>query len=254
MKTFFPFPCYLVSFALFLALPSCQGADNRLLAGNGQVVVDKKSLAHFENIELIGLFCVTLTRGNNPHVIVESDSSLKEPVDIQVKEGSLTISQETKEGQTINIRDNQDLNLLRTRITITYPKLTRVTILGSSNLRSTEPVESRELTFDISGAAKIDLVVNTRILRTNLAGGGKIRLEGEAGKHYIELAGASLLESACLITRETRIALSGAGLAEVHATDLLEANMNGIGSIRYFGNPKVKRISPSILGTIRRGN
>lgn len=244
MKILRPFHIWFVSFALFTTMASCVIVDSRSIAGDGNLVTDTLALERFENIDLGGMFNVTLTRGNNPQVIIETDSNLMEHVNIQVKAGTLTIS----------TRNEMILRPTRSKLTITYPELTRVSLRGAGSLSSTEPVESRELTFDISGAAKIDLAVSTRILRTYLAGGGKISLEGETGKHYVELAGASLLESSCLITRETRIDLSGAGLAEVHATDLLEANLNGIGSIKYFGNPKEKRISPSILGTIRRGN
>jgi len=244
MRTLKPLHIYLVSFALFLALPSCQIADNRVLAGDGQVVTNTIALERFENIELSGMFHVVLTRGNNPQVIIEADSNLMERVEVQVKEGTLTIS----------TRDKIILKPTRMKLTITYPELTRVSISGACKVQSEEPVESRELSFDISGAAEIDLIVNTRILRTELSGAGNIRLEGEAGIHYADLSGASNLKSSSLITRETRIDLSGAGSAEVYASDLLEASLSGVGSIRYYGSPAEKTVNRSGIGTIQSGN
>jgi len=244
MKTLKPLHIWFVSFALFITMASCVLVDSRSIAGDGNLVTDTLSLERFENIDLGGMFNVTLTRGNNPQVIIETDSNLMELVNIQVKAGTLTIS----------TRNNQILRPTRSNLTITYPELTRVSISGAGTLRSTEPVESRELTFDISGAGEIDLIVDARILRTNLSGAGDLRLKGEAGQHYIDLSGASHLQSANLITRETLISLSGAGSAEVYASELIDASLSGVGSIRYYGNPAQRKVSSAGIGTIRSGN
>jgi hypothetical protein len=244
MKTLKPFHVWFVSFALFTTMASCVIVDSRSIAGDGNIVTDTLALERFENIDLGGMFNVTLTRGNNPQVIIETDSNLMELVNVQVKAGTLTIS----------TRNDMILRPTRSKLTITYPELTRVSIRGAGSLSSTEPVESRELTFDISGAGEIDLVVDARILRTNLSGAGDLRLEGEAGQHFVDLSGASHLQSANLITRETLISLSGAGSAEVYATDLLNASLTGVGSIRYYGSPAQKTVTRTGIGTIRSGN
>ncbi|HSV87461.1 MAG TPA: head GIN domain-containing protein [Bacteroidales bacterium] len=235
---------FYLSVALLFALPSCQYADGRLIEGDGQLVTDTIDLDRFENIKLSGMFNVTLTKGNNRQVIVETDENLQELVDIQVSDETLIIS----------TRHKTILKPTRMKLTITYSDLKKVSIAGACKLNSTEPVESRDLMLDISGAAEIDLVVNTNVLSTNLSGAGKISLQGVADKHNADLSGASILQTSSLITRETRINLSGAGSAEVYASDLLEANLSGVGSIRYFGSPSEKIINRSGIGTIQSGN
>jgi len=243
MKTLKPLKISLVFVALLLTMTSCPIVDTMSIAGDGNLVTDTLALERFENIDLGGMFNVALIRGNNPQVIVETDSNLMEFVLVQVKGGTLRICTR-----------NQNLRPTRSRLTITYPELARVSISGAGKLSSTEPVESRELTFNISGAGEIDLEVDTRILRTNLSGAGDLRLQGEAARHYIDLSGASHLQSANLITRETRINLSGAGSAKVYASDLLEASLSGVGSIRYYGNPTERKVNSFGIGTIRSGN
>jgi len=229
---------------MILTISSCQIVDTKSIEGDGNLVTDTIALDHFQNIELGGMFNVTLISGNNPQVVIETDSNLMAIVNVYVREEILNI----------NSRNDRVLRPTRMNITITYPELKQVSISGAGKISSPEPVESQELIFDISGAGEIDLNINTQILRTNLSGAGSLNLEGEADQHFANLSGANHLQSSNLITRETRIRLSGAGSAEVYASEIIDASLSGVGTIRYYGNPPQRKVTTAGIGTIKSGN
>ena len=68
------------------------------------------------------------------------------------------------------------------------------------------------------------------------------------------MSGASRLQAEELQTRTTELSITGAGKAEVYATDTLRTAISGAGKVSYAGNPKTveKRISGA--GSIHRAD
>ena len=73
-----------------------------------------------------------------------------------------------------------------------------------------------------------------------------MNLSGETENFEVELAGAGVLDAKSLICRNADIEISGAGTAEVSVTDKLFADMDGVGSLRYYGDPLVENISAGL--------
>lgn len=237
---------FLLFLAAFLpvALVSCSQTSGRISYGDGNVVKHTISINYFDAIDLSGSFNVRLTQGKEPKAVIETDQNLHELVDVEVK------------GNTLYISTTGDAILRPTRMDmfITYPRLRQVTIGGACKLTSDQTIVSDALTFDISGAADIDLGIETQVLTTKLSGAGNISFEGFAREHYISLSGASNLQAEKLISEITHIDLSGAGSAKVFASALLKAQLSGLGSIKYFGNPANTQINKSGLGSIKKAN
>lgn len=227
--------------ATTLFLASCTFSDGKVTRGDGNVIKTTVVLDYFDEIDLQGAFNVKLSQGTELQATIETDENLQELVEVEVKEGTLFI----------NTTRDVMLRPTKMELFITYPELKRFTIGGACKLSSEEAITSQALVFDLSGAAEIDLSIMAEVLRTNLAGAGSIRFEGQALQHYIELSGASNLQAEKLITEVTEIELSGAGSANVYASDLLKASLSGVGSIRYYGNPAQTQINKSGLGSIK---
>ena len=226
---------------VFAFLTSCTYSDGKVTRGDGKVVSSTFALEDFDEIDLQGGFNVMLIQGGDLKAVLEPDENLMELLDVEVR------------GKTLYYSSTRDVVLKPTKmnLTITYPALRGITVGWACKIESENVIQSDDLTFDISGAAEIDLAIVAEVLRTDLAGAGSINFEGKVHEHYIDLAGASSLEAKDLVTEVTEIDLSGAGSATIHATQKLRASLSGVGSIKYYGNPADTQIDKSGLGSIR---
>lgn len=223
-----------------LGLTGCTWSDD-VVKGDGNVVVRTVEVASFNAIDLGGMFDVTLEPGSDLTVTVQTDENLQELVTIEVR------------GEVLNISNERNTVLRPTemKVHIVYPALERIRVGGACKINSDQVLESEDMELEISGAASIDLAVDVKSLFTKVSGAGDITLEGQATTHRLILSGASNLDAENLVTRETDVKLSGAGSAHVNATGTLKANLSGIGSIRYWGDPSETIFDKSGLGSIK---
>jgi len=83
-----------------------------------------------------------------------------------------------------------------------------------------------------------------------MSGAGKIGASGTTEKLNINLSGAASLDMKGLVAKNVKIKLSGAGKAKINVLSSLDANISGIGSIEYYGNPETVNRNVSGLGKI----
>ncbi len=232
----------LFTVAMPLWLAGCTWSDDTV-KGDGNVVVRSFSVDHFNAIDLGGMFEVTLEPGSDLMITVETDENLQDLVNIEVRGEVLHI----------NTGRNKVLRPTEMKLHIIYPDLQKISVGGACKITSQQILQAQSMEFEISGAASIDMEVEVEELTTKVSGAGDIDLEGSARSHRLILSGASRLDAENLVTQDTDVRLSGAGAAHVHATNILKANLSGIGSIRYYGTPRETIIDKSGLGSIRSG-
>ena len=81
--------------------------------------------------------------------------------------------------------------------------------------------------------------MNAQSLKGDFSGASEIDLKGSAGECSMDLSGASELNAFEFVVKNYEIDISGAGDANIHATEMLKASVSGAASIRYEGNPRV---------------
>lgn len=74
-------------------------------------------------------------------------------------------------------------------------------------------------------------------LEVALSGSSNMTLDGAVDRLAAKIDGASGLLARQLKSKQVAVAISGAGSAEVHASERLQGDISGVGSIRYAGNP-----------------
>ncbi len=224
-----------------LFLLSCTIGGGNVIRGDGNVVTSDHPVSHFERIDITGVFDVILAHGSEPGVVLETDENLQELIFVRVK------------GNTLHIGPTEDAIYKHTKMElhITYPALEQIHVGGACKLRAENTIYADRLTFNISGAADIQLELRVGELQTRVSGAGNLNFSGETEKHNIMLSGASNLRAEHLKSKETKISMSGAGSAHVYASDQLQASLSGVGSIRYYGSPQKTSIDKSGLGSIK---
>ena len=70
------------------------------------------------------------------------------------------------------------------------------------------------------------------------SGATKVSLAGRANRLIASLTGASRLNAETFQAEDVEISVTGAGKADVNATNSLRAAITGAGRVSYGGNPK----------------
>ncbi len=224
---------------------ACQFTSGEVTKGSGKVISKAHTVSFFDAIDLSGAYNVALSKGSTPGISIETDDNLHELIQVETRDGVLSI---TSYRESVLRPSRMDLFIVYT------DDIKKITVNGACKLTSSEILISDQLYFNLSGASDLHLEVETKSLFTKVSGAGNIHLYGTASSHRIELAGASNLNAKDLLTRNTQISLSGAGSADVNASETLDASLSGVGKIRYHGDPKEKHINKSGLGSIRSAN
>ena len=102
----------------------------------------------------------------------------------------------------------------------------------------------------LKGAGEIkmnDVEANT--LDIELPGAGLVTLSGAATNQKVWLKGAGSYDSPKLKSENAVVKLHGVGRARVWAESSLDAHVDGVGSIEYYGSPDVRK-KVSGLGSI----
>jgi len=198
--------------------------------GNGNIILQERSVTPFHSIDVSGYFEVEIKQGEKEAVVVEADENLTEHIITKVKGDVLEIYSDK------NIRKSKAL-----RVYITFVTLKSIDMSGAVQLNSTERVRFDDFSLDASGASETHLDMTARHVGIDLSGGSKITMEGECVELSIDASGASNIYAYDLLANKVDISMSGAGEAGVYAKEKLNATVSGAGKVVYKGKPVVSQ-------------
>lgn len=205
-------------------------------------VTEERELAGFNRISLGGVGHLMLEPGDRESVSVEASPDILPYVGTEVKEGKLRIWLKSR-GIGRQFGSMGPLNYH-----VTFRELNGVEVSGAGKVTGSGLVADH-LDLSISGAGKAKLEVTTTELETRISGAGRLRLAGKADRQELIISGAGKYSAAELSGQEGRVTISGAGDGTVNVSEKLEVRISGCGSVRYLGEPDVKK-SVSGVGTV----
>jgi hypothetical protein len=185
------------------------------VVGSGNKKTESREVPEFNEIVVNGAYKVEVTCGQPRSVQLEADDNILPLIKTVVEGGRLLITQER--GMSI-----KSAPVVR----IGVPDLKQVSIPGASDFR-------------LSG-------VRNEALKVSVEGAARVHASGETGTLDLNLNGAGLIDARELHARRATVVSNGAGLTSVYATESLDATVNGIGGIDYYGDPKA--VAPQING------
>lgn len=108
--------------------------------------------------------------------------------------------------------------------------------------------------MQIRGAAEVWIAdLAGEQFRFELSGAAKLEMHGMVDDLDIQVSGAGNINARDLKARHAKVRISGAGSADLTATESLDAKVSGSGSIKFWGDPETKKTSISGLGSISAG-
>jgi hypothetical protein len=197
------------------------GCHHGRVRGSGTAKTEQRSLPEFSAIEVSGAFKVSVRCGESPGATVTADDNLLPLIKTEVRNSKL------------RIYPMKDVDS-RTELSIT------VTTPGISE-------------FEVSGVAAADIAnVQGEKLKLSISGAGSMRAEGSVQEARFVVSGAGTMSAEKLHAERVRVIMSGAGSADVYATETLDVTVSGAGNVAYYGNPKEVKKTISGVGLVSK--
>ena len=169
-------------------------------------------------------------------------------LDVRMENGKLILKMEESFLKRFRKRSE---NLV---IAITTPTLTRINSEGVGNIVIDGTFTSPELVIQSEGVGNIT-AVNLRAEKVVIdsQGVGNITLGGTADSVDISSEGVGNVNADGLKAKRAVVSSEGVGNVSCHASEYLKVRSEGIGNVRYLGNPAEKDLSKDGIGKIKVG-
>lgn len=241
----------LFVFISALIITSCQTGVSSIhnfsskgITGSGNITSKEFNLDDYSKISVENIVNIVYEQkeGVSPYIRIETDDNLMEYFSAEVQGGILTL------------RSTENVNTKHCKIYTNSTSLSEISVTGVANIDLKGKISSNDLVFQLAGVGNVnasDLEYNN--ITVNFAGVGNVTLGGSSQKAIFNIAGKGNIHAYDLNAENTTCNVSGVGNAEVFAAQRLKASINGIGRIKYKGNPEQKELNKGGLGSIKAG-
>ncbi|WP_045114765.1 GIN domain-containing protein [Microscilla marina] len=249
---------HLYQFLLLLLVVSA--CDTRCLKPAGKTITTTRTVANFEHIN-IGLQCHvhsilqqadTPTPNNSQELTITASKNIIPYIQITDKDKLLNI------GTAIPQCDR--LTKRKAYLKIPYSQLRSISHSGYDVLESKDTLKSQRLDISANYQGDLRLLVHTDQLHAKLTHIGHINLAGITRYAFIHTSsdwsppvGFGHFKGKHLQTKTCTVLHQAEGNVEVSVSDTLNATINGVGNIIYYGSPKVINQQGSGSGKLING-
>ena len=208
-------------------------------------VTKKYSVDAFDQIKSTAPASITFTQGSAIKVEAEGPENYVERLRVTVKGKTLHIDMEDK-----LFSKNNCENL---KFTIVAPNLNDIDHYGVGNFTLQDKVKVDELSIELGGVGNVqtdELIV--RKLEVESDGVGSILLSGKAQQASYEQNGVGSIKAKDMEVSDLTVEQNGVGSVTCYASGTIRIDCNGVGSVDYYGDPQVKQLNKSGVGSINK--
>ena len=231
--------------ALFLMLLIVVFATSCTFAQKSTTTDKTYPVQSFSSIEFEAVAKVIFTQTEKYSVRAEGDKGMIDKLDVNVRKGVLRIKQKGK----LNSKTKKNLTIY-----ISSPTIEEFDVEGVGNWIIQGKVKANNLKIDFKGVGNFEaLDLEIPSIKAEYEGVGTLTLGGTTNFIEIKSEGVGSIDTQKLIAKSVVLRASGVGSVKVYATESIDLNNEGVGSVTYYGNPTVKNIKNSGVGKIKQG-
>lgn len=134
---------------------------------------------------------------------------------------------------------------------ISVQRLDEVNVDGKADVYSESTITADDIQLRINGNGKIKMDLNAGKVKATVPGAGKIEIAGTAEEATFSVPGSGKIDAEGLKVKKADASISGIGKISVDATDELNSNVSGSGTITYKSLPKNANENISGIGKIK---
>lgn len=200
----------------------------------------------YEKINVSGFFDVELVTGEEGKITLKAEENLAQYIVIDVENNTLKIRAE----KGIHLAPSRGKKIL---ITVPFQSLNEVSLAGSGDITTKNPITANEFKATLSGSGDLHLEVDAKEITSEVSGSGDITMKGKSDVFNCSVTGSGDMNAKDLQSATVSAKVTGSGDCSVYCTDSLEARVVGSGDILYYGDPKKKDTKVAGSGDISKG-
>ena len=185
-----------------------------------------RPLPAFSAVSIQGPVHMVVEVGKTQSVVIRGDAKYLGRVDTRVVDGKLLITFPRDSKNNLDMPNDA-------RILISMPTLKA---------------------FHVEGAGSAELNnVNGDAIDIGFQGAGRLVAKGRVNTLKLTAQGVGDVDTKGLLARRANVSFEGIGAVKVHASERLDAAVQGMGSLNYYGNPKLVNKSVEGIGSVKPG-
>lgn len=136
------------------------------------------------------------------------------------------------------------------KVKIFYESLNDIQASQGSEITSEEAIEGTQLSLTSNEGSKIDCEIDVERLNVKANSGGELKISGKADNQDILVNSGARFFGKEIDSKIATIAANAGGIAEVTATNSVNATTRAGGNIVVYGNPEDKQTKKILGGNI----
>jgi len=216
----------IVALLLIATLSGC------VFSKKSEVTIDEEfRINNPTKLRIAGVIDLRLIQGDNPSLYIEGEEDAVEAVKINENGGSLSI--------TYDAESNIFSSVSTPKITLTLSDLEELTFDGVGNFEMERGFIVDEVKIRGSGIGNIQLALEAEVIEARFDILGRVSMNGSAERMALTNDGLGQVDAEGLIVQNLNLSSNGIGKVDVHCENELSIYVNGIGAVRYSGNPTI---------------
>lgn len=209
--------------------------------GSGRVIEESREVSDFNRLDMAAIGTLRIKRGNQEGLRIKVEDNLLRYFETKVVDGTLVI-------------DIKKIDRLRPTKPVEFDlwvkELQEIRLSGAANIHAPN-LDAGQFSVAVTGAGDVEMSdLHAKRLTVRMAGAGNVIISGGVDEQDIAMRGKGEYKAGDLASTKAEILINGVGKAELQVRDALNAEIIGIGEIRYRGNPRKVEKSVTGMGTI----
>lgn len=213
--------------------------------GNGKIIVEKRMLGSFNEVEIgeesnvagfnfgnskVSGFHIKLIKDTVEYATIEFDENLMHHIETESVNNTLIIHTDK------TLYSKRDIN-----INVHYKEIDHINATSFAEIIFATPYQGDRLRLNVSGTCEMAGSVFANALDMDITGAAEIDLKGKVKSMRGEISGAGTLNGFELLTDTCRMDITGAGEVKLNVQDYLKVGVTGAAEVTYKGSPMVEQ-------------
>jgi hypothetical protein len=202
---------------------------------------ESREVQSFNWISLKGYGVLVIEQGETETLSIETHPDLLPKITSEVVQGRLNLGQGGSLLEKIGFSLETSLTRKPIRYRVTVRELKGLEVYGAARV-IVRGITTPSLFLKSNGPSHISFdSLEADALEVELPVGGAIDMQGEVKDQRVVVSGPGSYRAARLKSKNARAKITGPGSAILWAIDNLEVDIRGIGTVKYYGSPTVKK-------------
>ena len=195
-----------------------------------------REVASFSRLNFSGVGELLLSQGERESLVIEADDEVLSEIRSEVRGDTLHIGYKPIGILKMLFQAGKPI-----RISVTMVNILEVVSSGAGNVHA-PAINTSRLVVNTSGVGNIAIDhLTADELDAMISGKGSITVAGKVRQERLSLSGVGSFRAGELESQTALVTIAGTGSALIWAGDSLNVGLSGVGSLEYYGNPRLKQ-------------